>query len=48
MKRLVVLGSCLNIHLVTPVERPPRPGETLDGGDLAVFQGGKGQEQAAR
>ena len=45
MKRLVVLGS-LNIDLVTPVERLPRPGETLVGGDLAVFQGGKGANQA--
>jgi ribokinase len=45
MKRLVVLGS-LNIDLVTAVERLPRPGETLVGGDLAVFEGGKGANQA--
>jgi ribokinase len=45
MKRLVVLGS-LNIDLVTPVERLPRPGETLVGGDLAMFEGGKGANQA--
>ena len=45
MKRLIVVGS-LNIDLVTPVERLPRPGETLVGGDLAVFEGGKGANQA--
>jgi ribokinase len=45
VKRLVVLGS-LNIDLVTPVERLPRPGETLVGGDLTVFEGGKGANQA--
>src|SRR5260370_36546258 len=45
MKRLVVIGS-LNIDLVTPVERLPRPGETLVGGDLAMFEGGKGANQA--
>jgi ribokinase len=45
MKRLVVLGS-LNIDLVTPVERLPHPGETLVGGDLALFEGGKGANQA--
>jgi ribokinase len=45
MKRIVVLGS-LNIDLVSAVERLPRPGETLVGGDLAVFEGGKGANQA--
>ena len=45
MKRLVVLGS-LNIDLVTPVERLPRAGETLVGGDLAMFEGGKGANEA--
>ena len=45
MERIVVLGS-LNIDLVSPVERLPRPGETLVGGDLAVFEGGKGANQA--
>jgi ribokinase len=45
MKRIVALGS-LNIDLVTPVERLPRPGETLVGGDLAVFEGCKGANQA--
>jgi ribokinase len=45
MKRIAVLGS-LNIDLVFPVERLPLPGETLVGGDLAVFEGGKGANQA--
>ena len=45
MMRIVVLGS-LNIDLVSTVERLPRPGETLVGGDLAVFEGGKGANQA--
>jgi ribokinase len=45
MKRIVVLGS-LNIDLVLLVARLPRPGETLVGGDLAVFEGGKGANQA--
>jgi ribokinase len=45
MKRIVVLGS-LNIDLVLPVAQLPRPGETVVGGDLAVFEGGKGANQA--
>jgi ribokinase len=45
MNRLVALGS-LNIDLVIPVDRLPRPGETLAGGDLAIFEGGKGANQA--
>ena len=45
MKRIVILGS-LNIDLVVAVERMPRPGETLSGGDLALFDGGKGANQA--
>lgn len=45
MNRLIVLGS-LNIDLVTTVDRLPRQGETLVGGDLAVFEGGKGANQA--
>jgi ribokinase len=45
MQRIVVLGS-LNIDLVLPVDRLPRPGETLTGGDLALFEGGKGANQA--
>jgi ribokinase len=46
MKRIVVLGS-LNIDLVVSVERLPREGETLTGGDLTLFEGGKGANQAS-
>ncbi|HEU5023083.1 MAG TPA: ribokinase [Bryobacteraceae bacterium] len=46
MERIVVLGS-LNIDLVAPVDRLPREGETLAGGDLRLFGGGKGANQAA-
>jgi ribokinase len=41
----VVVGS-LNVDLVTRVERIPRPGETVMGGDLAALPGGKGANQA--
>jgi ribokinase len=46
MQRIVVVGS-LNIDLVLPVQRMPRDGETLAGGDLCLFSGGKGGNQAA-
>jgi ribokinase len=42
---VVVVGS-LNVDLVTRVERIPRPGETVLGGDLATLPGGKGANQA--
>ena len=45
MKRILVLGS-LNIDLVQRVPRIPSPGETLQGGDLEFFAGGKGANQA--
>lgn len=45
MSKIIVLGS-LNIDLVVPVARLPRAGETLIGGDLAFFPGGKGANQA--
>lgn len=45
MKTILVLGS-LNIDLVQPVARLPQPGETLAGGDLQTFPGGKGANQA--
>ncbi|CAD5992646.1 PfkB family carbohydrate kinase [Agreia sp. COWG] len=45
MPRVVVVGS-LNIDSVVEVERHPQPGETLMGGDLATFFGGKGANQA--
>jgi ribokinase len=43
--RIFTVGS-LNIDLVTRMERLPREGETVCGGDLAVFPGGKGANQA--
>ncbi|MGH9582231.1 MAG: PfkB family carbohydrate kinase, partial [Bryobacteraceae bacterium] len=45
MKRILVLGS-LNIDLVQRIARVPVPGETLKGGDLQTFVGGKGANQA--
>lgn len=44
-KRIVVLGS-LNIDLVQRVSRMPLVGETLTGGDLETYAGGKGANQA--
>ena len=43
--RILVLGS-LNADLVQRVERLPRPGETIAGGNLRIFPGGKGANQA--
>lgn len=40
LKPLVVVGS-INADLVIEVARLPRPGETLAGGALNVFPGGK-------
>ena len=42
---LTVVGS-INLDLVARVDRLPRPGETLIGGELARFPGGKGANQA--
>jgi len=42
---IVVVGS-LNMDLVVPVARHPKPGETISGGDLQHFHGGKGANQA--
>lgn len=42
---IVVIGSA-NMDLVLPVERLARAGETISGGDLALFPGGKGANQA--
>ena len=42
---IVVFGS-LNADLVQTVDRLPKPGETLAGGDLKTFSGGKGANQA--
>lgn len=43
--RVLVVGS-LNMDLVVRVERHPRPGETVLGGDVRTFPGGKGGNQA--
>jgi ribokinase len=45
MPRVYVVGS-LNIDSVVEVERHPQPGETLMGGDVASYFGGKGANQA--
>ncbi|GEM90638.1 ribokinase [Oceanithermus desulfurans] len=42
---VLVVGS-LNMDLVVAVERHPKPGETVIGGDLQRFPGGKGANQA--
>ena len=42
---IVVFGS-INVDLIVPVPRPPRPGETVLGGDYALLPGGKGANQA--
>lgn len=42
---VLVVGS-LNMDLVVPVPRHPNPGETVVGGDLQRFPGGKGANQA--
>ena len=42
---IVVVGS-LNLDIVVPVPRHPRPGETVLGGDHARHPGGKGANQA--
>jgi ribokinase len=43
--RIAVFGS-LNLDLVQRVSRLPVPGETVRGGDLATFTGGKGANQS--
>lgn len=43
--QIVVLGS-LNADLVQLVDRLPKPGETVVGGRLETFSGGKGANQA--
>ncbi len=42
---ILVFGS-INADLIVPVPRLPRPGETVLGGDYAIFPGGKGANQA--
>ena len=43
--KIVVIGS-LNADLVQRVDRLPKPGETVVGGSLETFSGGKGANQA--
>jgi ribokinase len=45
-RHLLVVGSA-NADLYVEIERLPRPGETLPGGNAAVRPGGKGANQAA-
>jgi ribokinase len=45
MGRVLVLGS-INSDLVVRIARLPRPGETVVGGEFAVYGGGKGANQA--
>ncbi len=45
MKKILVVGSS-NTDLIIKVPEIPRPGETLLGGELQTFPGGKGANQA--
>ncbi len=45
MSELIVIGS-LNMDLVIQTPRFPDAGETIQGGDLATYPGGKGANQA--
>jgi ribokinase len=42
---IVVFGS-VNVDLVLPVKRLPRPGETVLGRSYSIVGGGKGANQA--
>ena len=45
MPKIAVVGS-INLDLVVPVPHHPLPGETVLGGELAEYPGGKGANQA--
>ncbi len=45
MKNILVVGS-INMDMVITVDRVPRMGETLSGGDFMTVPGGKGSNQA--
>ena len=42
---ILVFGS-INVDVIVPVPQLPKPGETVLGGDYALFPGGKGANQA--
>lgn len=44
-RRIVVVGSA-NMDMVIPLDRLPLLGETIAGGDMSLFPGGKGANQA--
>lgn len=44
-KRIVVVGSS-NMDMIARIPRIPSPGETVTGGEFAMFPGGKGANQA--
>ncbi len=46
MTSMILVFGSINVDLVVPVGRLPRPGETVLGGDYAVLPGGKGANQA--
>lgn len=45
MKKIAVIGS-INMDLMCQTERYPQKGETISGGDIRYFPGGKGANQA--
>jgi ribokinase len=42
---IIVIGS-INMDLIAKIDRLPKPGETISGGDLLTVPGGKGANQA--
>ena len=45
IRRIIILGSA-NMDLVFALDQLPKEGETRTGGDVALFPGGKGANQA--